>query len=206
MKFIFSVLNGASFLPFFAASTAPSEQAYIGLVTGVLAVLAILLGSAVVLVIRRTRKKDLLHTALKGPLPDKRATINMRDLRMSMSLTPISNGLMSNKSPTCNPSTLGKKNGIPGGPGGLYGHVMGEETDSETSSVYHEPFKLPNSKQEYGCLLKKDALSKSGEYTGELIFIFLIISSFVLISFCFRIIRINNNNNNEFSESALLCL
>jgi len=179
------VLNGASFfLAFFAASTAPSEQAYIGLVTGVLAVLAILLGSAVVLVIRRTRKKDLLHTALKGPLPDKRATINMRDLRMSMSLTPISNGLMSNKSPTCNPSTLGKKNGIPGGPGGLYGHVMGEETDSETSSVYHEPFKLPNSKQEYGCLLKKDALSKSGEYTGELIF-FLIIYAFVLISFCY---------------------
>jgi len=150
----------------FAASSAPSEQAYIGLVTGVLAVLAILLGSAVVLVIRRTRKKDLLHTALKGPLPDKRATINMRDLRMSMSLTPISNGLMSNNS-TAIPGTLGKKNGTPGGPGGLYGHVMGEETDSETSSVYHEPFKLPNSKQEYGCLLKKDTLSKSGEYTGE---------------------------------------
>jgi hypothetical protein len=53
--------------------------------------------------------------------------------------------------------------------GGLYGHVGGEETDSETSSVYHEPFKLPAGKQEYGCLLKKDALSssKSGEYTGK---------------------------------------
>ncbi|XP_065341619.1 discoidin domain-containing receptor 2-like isoform X2 [Cloeon dipterum] len=146
------------------ASSAPSEQAYIGLVTGVLAVLAILLGSAVGLVIRRTRKKDLLHTALKGPLPDKRATINMRDLRMSMSLTPISTGLVTNNS-TANPNTLSKKNGAPGGPGGLYGHVVGDETDSETSSVYHEPFKLPNSKQEYGCLLKKDNLSKSGEYT-----------------------------------------
>lgn len=184
MKFIFSVLKGTFFSSLFAASTAPSEQAYIGLVTGVLAVLAILLGSAVVLVIRRTRKKDLLHTALKGPLPDKRATINMRDLRMSMSLTPISNGLMSNNGAT-NPSTLGKKNGTPGGPGGLYGHVMGEETDSETSSVYHEPFKLPNSKQEYGCLLKKDALSKSGEYTGESKISFALLSS-LLFLFCFE--------------------
>lgn len=51
----------------------------------------------------------------------------------------------------------------------LYGHVTGEESDSENSSVYHEPYKLlPNAKQEYGCLLKKDAISssKSGEYTG----------------------------------------
>ncbi|KAF4518332.1 hypothetical protein B566_EDAN009120 [Ephemera danica] len=131
--------------------------------------MAILLGSAVVLVVRRTRKKELLHTALKGPLqPDKRAAINMRELRMSMSLTPISNGLITGSGAS---STLGKAAGgsMGGGvAGGLYGHVGGEETDSETSSVYHEPFKLPAGKQEYtGCLLKKDALSssKSGEYT-----------------------------------------
>nr|XP_023025001.1 uncharacterized protein LOC111513073 isoform X2 [Leptinotarsa decemlineata] len=50
----------------------------------------------------------------------------------------------------------------------LYGHVTGEESDSENSSVYHEPYKLlPNGKQEYGCLLKKEGIStsKSGEYT-----------------------------------------
>lgn len=54
----------------------------------------------------------------------------------------------------------------------LYGHVTGEESDSENSSVYHEPYKLlPSAKQEYGCLLKKDAISssKSGEYTGKTI-------------------------------------
>lgn len=55
--------------------------------------------------------------------------------------------------------------------GSLYGHVAGEESDSENSSVYHEPYKLlPNAKQEYGCLLKKDggvSSSKSGgDYTG----------------------------------------
>lgn len=141
--------------------------------TGALAVLAILLGFAVVLVVRRSRKKELLHTALKGPLPDKRAAINMRELRMSMSLTPISNGLITGGSGSA--STLGKKNGgvgisgTGGGGAGLYGHVVGEESDSETSSVYHEPFKLATGKQEYGCLLKKDALSssKSGEYTGK---------------------------------------
>lgn len=48
--------------------------------------------------------------------------------------------------------------------------MNGEESDSENSSVYHEPYKLlPNGKQEYGCLLKKEGItsSKSGEYTGK---------------------------------------
>ena len=66
---------------------------------------------------------------------------------------------------TTTPAGTGKVNNI-------YGHmVVGEESeDSENSSVYHEPYKLlPSTKQEYGCLLKKDTLSssKSGEYTGE---------------------------------------
>lgn len=54
----------------------------------------------------------------------------------------------------------------------IYGHMaVGEESeDSENSSVYHEPYKLlPSTKQEYGCLIKKEAItsSKSGEYTGK---------------------------------------
>lgn len=92
-------------------------------------------------------------------------------MNMAMSTPIINNGISR--------SRIGAKNKVAGTvtvakpPTSIYGHVaVGEESeDSENSSVYHEPFKLlPSSaKQEYGCLLKKDALSssKSGEYTGE---------------------------------------
>ncbi|KAF6200642.1 hypothetical protein GE061_005085 [Apolygus lucorum] len=50
--------------------------------------------------------------------------------------------------------------------------MPGEESeDSENSSVYHEPYKLlPSTKQEYGCLIKKDTIpsSKSAEYNTGL--------------------------------------
>lgn len=52
---------------------------------------------------------------------------------------------------------------------GAYGQVvLGEESDSENSSAYHEPYKLlpPPKKTDYFGLLKKDATSKSAD-TGE---------------------------------------
>lgn len=44
--------------------------------------------------------------------------------------------------------------------------VLGEESDSENSSAYHEPYKLLHKKTDYFGLLKKDAASKSAD-TGE---------------------------------------
>lgn len=85
---------------------------------------------------------------------------------MNMSTPIINNGLTRSRL-----SVKGKtKTGVKGN--NIYGHMaVGEESeDSENSSVYHEPYKLlPSGKQEYGCLLNKEALtsSKSGEYTGE---------------------------------------
>ncbi|CAH1395254.1 unnamed protein product [Nezara viridula] len=132
-------------------ATSPSgrTQAYIGLITGVLAVVVLLLGCTVILMIRRGRKKVALlhkHQAL-GTKPG--VTINMKELKMS---TPIIN-----------------KGSVRPKP---YGHMPGEESeDSENSSVYHEPYKLLSSnKQEYGSLIKKDTIttSKSAEYNTGL--------------------------------------
>ena len=158
-----------------ATSPTSSTQAYIGLITGVLAMVVLLLACTVFLMIRRGRKKVALlhkHTALVSSSTKPGVTINMKDLKMNMSTPIINNGLsrsrLSVKSKnntlgsTAEPKKTKKCN--------LYGHVNGEESDSENSSVYHEPYKLlPNAKPEYGCLLKKDAISssKSGEYTGE---------------------------------------
>lgn len=58
---------------------------------------------------------------------------------------------------------------ILGGRKSHYGHMGEESEDSENSSVYHEPYKLlPPTKQEYGCLIKKEPLttSKSAEYNS----------------------------------------
>nr|CAD7439503.1 unnamed protein product [Timema bartmani] len=159
-----------------ATSATSNHQDYIGLITGVLAMVVLLLACTVVLMVRRGRKKVALlhkHTALVSSSTKPGVTINMKDLKMNMALsTPIiNNGLTrsrivaKNKVGGTTPATPsnGKGNNI-------YGHVsVGEESeDSENSSVYHEPYKLlPSAKQEYGCLLKKDTLSssKSGEYT-----------------------------------------
>ncbi|XP_071444959.1 discoidin domain-containing receptor 2-like [Hetaerina americana] len=155
------------------SASSSNHQAYIGLITGVLAVVALLLVSTAVLMVRRSRKKgDALHkhTALKGVGGVGGVTINMRDLKMNMNLmgTPIGNGLTRSIKSKGKGGAGGKGGGGGGnGGGGVYGHVaVGEESDSENSSVYHEPYKLPAGKQEYGCLLKKDiSSSKSGEYT-----------------------------------------
>ncbi|XP_021918994.1 discoidin domain-containing receptor 2-like [Zootermopsis nevadensis] len=161
-----------------ATSATNNHQAYIGLITGVLAMVVLLLACTVVLMVRRGRKKVALlhkHTALVSSSTKPGVTINMKDLKMNMALsTPIiNNGLSRSRvaaaksknkvAGTTTPAATGKANNI-------YGHmVVGEESeDSENSSVYHEPYKLlPSTKQEYGCLLKKDTLSssKSGEYT-----------------------------------------
>lgn len=155
-----------------ATSPTSNTQAYIGLITGVLAMLILLLACTVFLMVRRGRKKVALlhkHTALVSSSTKPGVTINMKDLKMNLSTPIINNGLTSR-------SRLSVKK--PGGSldpknvANVYGHVAtGEESDSENSSVYHEPYKLlPSAKQEYGCLLKKDNISssKSGEYTGIL--------------------------------------
>lgn len=175
-----------------ATSTASSTQAYIGLITGVLAMIVLLLACTVFLMVRRGRKKvehshplrkpcsykggfqvALLHkhTALVSSSTKPGVTINMKDLK-NMSTPIINNGLsrsrLSVKSKT---NTLVSLDSKKNKKNNLYGQVTGgEESDSENSSVYHEPYKLlPNSKQEYGCLLKDDAMktSKSGEYAGK---------------------------------------
>lgn len=158
-----------------ATSPTSSAQAYIGLITGVLAMIVLLLACTVFLMIRRGRKKVALlhkHTALVSSSTKPGVTINMKDLKMNMSTPIINNGLsrsrLSVKSSKTN--TLGAVDAKKNKKCNLYGHVNGEESDSENSSVYHEPYKLlPNPKQEYGCLLKKEGItsSKSGEYTGK---------------------------------------
>ncbi|XP_025833033.1 discoidin domain-containing receptor 2-like [Agrilus planipennis] len=160
-----------------ATSPTSNTQAYIGLITGVLAMVIILLACTVFLMVRRGRKKVALlhkHTALVSSSTKPGVTINMKDLKMNMSTPIINNGLsrsrLSVKSSKVNTlgTTESRKNGKKGG-ATRYGHVTGgEESDSENSSVYHEPYKLlPNNKPEYGCLLKKNGItsSKSGEYT-----------------------------------------
>ncbi|XP_060519613.1 discoidin domain-containing receptor tyrosine kinase B-like [Cylas formicarius] len=153
-----------------ATSPTSTAQAYIGLITGVLAMIVLLLACTVFLMIRRGRKKVALlhkHTALVSS-STKPTTINMKDLK-HMSTPIINNGLSRSRlSVKSKNGTVGTVDGKKQKKNNVYGHVNGEESDSENSSVYHEPYKLlPNAKQEYGCLLKKDAISssKSGEYT-----------------------------------------
>jgi len=134
------------FFSIIGTQTRSNTQAYIGLVAGALAVVVLLLGCTGIIVVRRGRQKVALltkHTALVTAKP---STIDMAELKVNLS-GPVkrvhSNGKLS---------------------------VKHDESDSETSSVYHEPYKLlPSAKQEYGCLLRKDALSssKSGDYTGK---------------------------------------
>lgn len=124
--------------------------------------------------VRRGRKKVALlhkHTALVSSSTKPGVTINMKDLKMNMAMsTPIiNNGLTRSRLASktrCNGKVAGDKV-----KGDAYSNgLTAEESDSENSSVYHEPYKLlPSTKQEYGCLLKRDALSssKSAEYTGE---------------------------------------
>lgn len=157
-----------------ATSTASSTQAYIGLITGVLAMIVLLLACTVFLMVRRGRKKVALlhkHTALVSSSTKPGVTINMKDLK-NMSTPIINNGLSRSRlSVKSKSNTLVSMDTKKNKKNNLYGHVTGgEESDSENSSVYHEPYKLlPNSKQEYGCLLKTDPIksSKSGEYAGE---------------------------------------
>ncbi|XP_050311862.1 discoidin domain-containing receptor tyrosine kinase B-like isoform X2 [Anthonomus grandis grandis] len=154
-------------------ATSPTSigQAYIGLITGVMAMVILLVVCTVFLMVRRGKKKVALlhkHTALVSS-STKPTTINMKDLK-TLSTPIINNGLsrsrvsVKSKSGTLTPGdgTVLKQKKC-----NLYGHVNGEESDSENSSVYHEPYKLlPNGKQEYGCLLKKDVItsSKSADY------------------------------------------
>lgn len=81
---------------FTATSPTSNTQAYIGLITGVLAMVVLLLGCTVLLMVRRGRKKVALlhkHTALVSSTTKPGVTINMKDLKMNMSTPIINNGL-----------------------------------------------------------------------------------------------------------------
>ncbi|XP_039287429.1 discoidin domain-containing receptor 2 [Nilaparvata lugens] len=161
-----------------ATSPASNTQAYIGLATGVLAMVVLLLACTVLFMVRRGRKKVALlhkHTALVSNTAKPGVTINMKELKMNMSTPIINNSLNTSRSrhsiKVSKSTSGGLKAAVAGG--GIYGHMaVGEESeDSENSSVYHEPYKLlPNGKQEYGCLLlKKDAINNKStvsDYAG----------------------------------------
>ncbi|XP_026463457.1 discoidin domain-containing receptor 2-like isoform X2 [Ctenocephalides felis] len=167
-------------------------QAYVGLITGALAVLALALACTVFLMIRRGRKKVALlhkHTALvssgggssapglvglSGLTGGKQcqgnaATITMKELQLHLSTPVLTSrtrltlkappyGDVARQSPAAAPQTVTTPppNAAP----------LAEDSDSETSSVYHEPYRLlPSSLSgvsggskatEYGCLLRKD--------------------------------------------------
>lgn len=106
------------------------------------------------------------HTALVSSSTKPGVTINMKDLKHKS--TPIiNNGLSRSRlSIKSKSNTLTGEESKKSKKSKAYN---AEESDSETSSVYHEPYKLlPNTKTEYGCLLKKDIMktSKSADYTG----------------------------------------
>ncbi|KAL1516512.1 hypothetical protein ABEB36_000421 [Hypothenemus hampei] len=164
-------------------NTSSLGQAYIGLITGIMAMIILLIVCTAFLMIRRKGKKKVHTVALLHKHTSlvscnnvaKPNSINMNDLK-TMSTPIISNGISRS-----NRLSVKSKNGtiitVDGSTApakkqkkcNLYGHVKGEESDSENSSVYHEPYKLlPNGKAEYGCLAKReDSLtpSKKGEYT-----------------------------------------
>ncbi|XP_034231704.1 discoidin domain-containing receptor 2-like, partial [Thrips palmi] len=159
------------------ATTATSEQTqYVGLIFGVLVVSVVVAGVMFLLLWRRGRQKVSLlhkHTALMCSTKAPGQAVSMKDLKM----TPVigTNGQVFNR--TCLTSSVkGVKNGtlVNGGlaNGADYGPakkgygqpvVLGEESDSENSSAYHEPYKLLHKKTDYFGLLKKDAASKSAD-------------------------------------------
>ncbi|XP_052126283.1 discoidin domain-containing receptor tyrosine kinase B [Frankliniella occidentalis] len=156
------------------ATTAASDQAqYFGLIFGAL-VLSVVVGGVMFLLLwRRGRQKVSLlhkHTALMCG-QGKGQAVSMKDLK----LTPVigTNGQVFNR--TCLTSSVKSKNGTLANGDytldkktsaglGAYGQVvLGEESDSENSSAYHEPYKLLHKKTDYFGLLKKDATSKSAD-------------------------------------------
>ncbi|KAE8743789.1 hypothetical protein FOCC_FOCC009565 [Frankliniella occidentalis] len=159
---------------FESATTAASDQAqYFGLIFGAL-VLSVVVGGVMFLLLwRRGRQKVSLlhkHTALMCG-QGKGQAVSMKDLK----LTPVigTNGQVFNR--TCLTSSVKSKNGTLANGDytldkktsaglGAYGQVvLGEESDSENSSAYHEPYKLLHKKTDYFGLLKKDATSKSAD-------------------------------------------
>lgn len=75
-----------------ATSPASNTQAYIGLVTGVLAMVVLLLGCTVLLMVRRGRKKVALlhkHTALVTSTTRPGVTINMKVIYLLYQCLPF---------------------------------------------------------------------------------------------------------------------
>ncbi|KAK3917055.1 LOW QUALITY PROTEIN: Epithelial discoidin domain-containing receptor 1, partial [Frankliniella fusca] len=199
-------------------TTATSEQGtYIGVVSGVLSVLAVTLGCVVLVLVRRGRQKVSLlhkHAALmcSTKAPALGQAVSMKDLKTTVSILGGGGGVGGGMGVGLGAPAASVGGGLGGGGGGslygtgtrpaamslgrarlvkngyvsaprlsmsknnvMYGQVVaGDESDSENSMAYHEPYKLlvPPSKQtqqqqEYGCLLGQKELSssKSGDYT-----------------------------------------
>ncbi|XP_049829202.1 epithelial discoidin domain-containing receptor 1-like [Schistocerca gregaria] len=163
-----------------ATSAAGAQQAYVGLVGGLLATALLLaLAGAAVLVVRRGRQKVALlaakpcggfaAAAAGGGLP--RAApgggVSMRGLQLSTPpvlarvLGVAGHARVAAAAPAA-PAPHAAVCSLYGGRGDDSASGSGSNgDDSENSSVYHEPYKLLSAQHEYGCLL---APSKSHDF------------------------------------------
>ncbi|XP_049784959.1 discoidin domain-containing receptor 2-like [Schistocerca cancellata] len=151
-----TMLAGQWRAPFAATAASSGQQAYIGLVTGALAVaLLLLLGCTKVALLHK-------HTALVS----NGVALNMKEMLAPGGgvLGVGAGGGLTRVLTPCKPKAAAP----PGDGGGGGGGGGADSEDSEGSSVYHEPYKLlakagAGGHQEYGCLL---TTSKSvGQYT-----------------------------------------
>lgn len=148
------------------------RTAYIGLVGGVLSIVVLLLGTGLVVYLRRRKNRHGKQVAAMLPGG---SGLN----KMPVSLAPSSDKRMT----LLSLKQLGKANSLaPSARDGFYGPVMtsNHESDSDTSSFYHEPYQQQQQQQqpvikynargfqrsycssatdpEYGCLIQKEPL------------------------------------------------
>lgn len=138
-------------------------RSYLGLITGALAILVFILSCVAFFVVRRGRKKVALlhkHTTLVSGSAKSVIPTTAKDGKPAKNRVVFSGGLSSKG---------GKKSS---GENSARKEIFGDGSESENSSVYHEPYKLlPSdtttvSNRDYGCLLKTGI---RGERTGELL-------------------------------------
>ncbi|XP_047115564.1 uncharacterized protein LOC124795537 [Schistocerca piceifrons] len=172
-----------------ATSAAGAQQAYVGLVGGLLATgLLLALAGAAVLVVRRGRQKVALlaakpcggfspagggcAAAAAAALPRGAAGggVSMRGLQLSTPpvlarvLGVAGHARVAAAAPAA-PAPHAAVCSLYGGRGDDSASASGSNgDDSENSSVYHEPYKLLSAQHEYGCLL---APSKSHDFAGH---------------------------------------
>ncbi|XP_050722151.1 discoidin domain-containing receptor 2-like isoform X1 [Eriocheir sinensis] len=164
-------------------SEGPRGQEYVALVIGVLVAVIILLVSAILLIVWRSRRhKDgtITHDIYTGPYGEKRDIVNLKEVQKFLTApaglrpsslcssprlgTHRSNGYRLNTTLPIHPSQLG----VEGGSGGVGGGAGGE---LDKNGLYSEPFHLTYSSMgAYSTLGRKlvhaNPLS-SPDYTGE---------------------------------------